>query len=155
MRCHLIAVGKGAKAAPEKAIFDTYAGRLTPPFSLALREVEEKKRLDGPALKAREADLLLAAVPDGACVVALDERGKSLTSRQVADKIGDWRDHGVRDLAFLIGGADGLHESVRARADLVLNLGTLTWPHMLVRALIAEQVFRVQCILTGHPYHRD
>lgn len=155
MRCHLIAVGKGGKTGPERALFDTYAGRLAPPFSLTLREVEEKKPLAGDALKAREADLLLAAVPDGAAVVALDERGTGLTSRAFADALARWRDGGTRDAAFLIGGADGLDPRVRARADLVLNLGTMTWPHMLVRALIAEQLFRAQSILTGHPYHRD
>lgn len=155
MRCHLIAVGKGTKGTPEKAVYDQYAGRLAPPFSLTLREVEEKKRLSGPELKAREAELLLAQVPDGAAVVALDERGKALSSRDLAGRIADWRDGGVRDVAFLVGGADGLDAAVRARADLVLNLGRLTWPHMLVRGLIAEQLFRVQCILSGHPYHRD
>lgn len=155
MRCHLIAVGKWPKAGPEKAVFDTYAGRLVAPFSLTLREVEEKKRLSGDALKAREADLLLGAVPDGAIVVALDERGKSMGSRDFANKIGQWRDEGRRDLAILIGGADGLDGRVRATSDLTLNLGLLTWPHMLVRGLIAEQLFRAQCILSGHPYHRD
>ena len=136
-------------------MFDTYAGRLAQPFTLALREVEEKKRLSGQERKDREADLLLAAVPDGAAVVALDERGKSLNSRALADKVALWRDTGTRDVAFLIGGADGLDGRVRAHADLVLNLGALTWPHMLVRGLIAEQLFRTQCILSGHPYHRD
>lgn len=155
MRCHLIAVGKGGKTGPERALFDTYAGRLVQPFSLTLREVEEKKALSGGALKAREADLLLAALPQGAVVVALDERGKSLSSRAFADALARWRDGGTRDVAFLIGGADGLDGRVRDRADLVLNLGTLTWPHMLVRGLIAEQLFRAQCILSGHPYHRD
>jgi 23S rRNA (pseudouridine1915-N3)-methyltransferase len=155
MRCHLIAVGKASKGTPERALFETYAGRLVPPFSLDLREVEEKKRVSGAELKKREADLLLGAVPDGAVVVALDERGKALSSRDFATRIEVWRDAGARDVAFLIGGADGLGDAVRARADLVLNLGRLTWPHMLVRALVAEQVFRAQCILSNHPYHRD
>lgn len=151
MKLHLIACGK-IKVGPEKALFEHYAGRLTP--SLTVREVEEKKRLEGPELKAREADLLLSAVPDGAVVVALDERGRDLSSPELAAKIGNWRDEGRRDLALLIGGADGLDARVRKRADLVLNLGKLTWPHMLVRGLIAEQLFRAQCILSGHPYHR-
>ena len=151
MKLHLIACGK-IKAGPEKTLFEHYAGRLNP--SLTVREVEEKKRLEGPELKAREADLLLSAVPDGAVVVALDERGRDLSSPEFAAKIGNWRDEGRRDLALLIGGADGLDARVRKRADLVLNLGKLTWPHMLVRGLIAEQLFRAQCILSGHPYHR-
>ena len=155
MRFTLIAVGRWPKSGPERAVYETYAGRLAAPFSLALKEVEEKKRLSGPQLKRREADLLLGGVPDGATVIALDETGKSLASRAFAGRLGDWRDGGVRDVALLIGGADGLDDSVRTRADLVLNLGALTWPHMLVRGLVAEQLFRAQCILTGHPYHRD
>ena len=151
MKLHLIACGR-MKAGPEKTVFEHYAGRLNP--ALTVREVEEKKRLEGAELKAREADLLLAAVPEGAVIVALDERGRDLSSPEFAAKIGSWRDEGRRDLALLIGGADGLDGSVRKRADLVLNLGKLTWPHMLVRGLIAEQLFRAQCILSGHPYHR-
>ena len=116
--------------------------------------VEEKKPLSGDTLTAREAELLSAALPDGATVVAMDERGKSLASPDFAARLGAWRDDGVRDLAFLIGGADGLAEEVRKRADLVLSLGKQTWPHQLVPALLAEQLYRGHAILTGHPYHR-
>ncbi len=104
--------------------------------------------------KPREAEKLLAAVPPGAKIVALDERGKSLTSAEFAAALGTWRDQGAPAVAFLIGGADGHDDGIRRKADLVLNLGTLTWPHMLVRGLIAEQIYRAQCILDGHPYHR-
>ena len=103
---------------------------------------------------AREGEALLAAVPDGARIVALDERGKSQTSEAFAKRLGIWRDDGVRAVAFLIGGADGLDESLRKRADMVVSFGALTWPHMLVRALLAEQLYRAHTILTGHPYHR-
>lgn len=151
MRLTLIAVGR-RKAGPEQDLFDQYARRLTWP--LALKLVEAKKGLEGEALKAQEADLLTAGVPPGAVVVALDERGKSLSSPEFAEKLGSWRDGGARDLAFLVGGADGLHEDVRKRADLVLSLGRQTWPHQLVPALLAEQLYRGQCILSGHPYHR-
>ena len=88
-------------------------------------------------------------------VIALDERGKNLTSADLARKLGQWRDEGRADVAFLIGGADGHGPGVKERADLVLSLGAMTWPHMLVRALLAEQLFRAQCILEGHPYHRE
>ena len=155
MRVHIVAVGRFAPKGAEKALFETYAGRIAPPFSLNLIEVEEKRQLPTPKLKAREAELLLARVPDGAQIIALDEKGKSLKSTAFAEKLGNWRDEGVRDVAFLIGGADGLDESAKARAHLTLNLGAMTWPHMLVRTLIAEQVFRAQCILSGHPYHRE
>ena len=84
----------------------------------------------------------------------MDERGRDLKSRELADRIGRWRDDGVQDLAFAIGGADGLSQAVRDRADLLLAFGRATWPHMLVRAMLAEQIYRAQTILSGHPYHR-
>lgn len=152
MRITLCAVGR-AKAGPERTLFDHYKNRLTIPFDL--KEVEDRKRLSGPQLKQKEAELLLAQVPDGAVIVALDERGKNLSSPDLAMRIGGWRDDGRRDIAFIIGGADGLDDLVRNCADLTLSLGKLTWPHMLVRALLAEQIYRAQCILSGHPYHRE
>ncbi len=151
MRLTMIAVGR-AKAGPERALYDHYVSRIT--FPLDLREVEERKRLSGAQLKQREAELLARQIPDGAIVVALDERGKNLSSPDFSAKIGNWRDDSIRDIAFLIGGADGLDDSLRTRADLLLSLGKLTWPHMLVRGLLAEQIYRAQCILSGHPYHR-
>ena len=95
------------------------------------------------------------AIPAGALVVALDERGESLSSRELAGRIGSWRDGGQSDIAFAIGGADGLDPSIRERAGLVLSFGRLTWPHQLARAMLAEQIYRAQQILAGHPYHRD
>ncbi|MBI3445377.1 MAG: 23S rRNA (pseudouridine(1915)-N(3))-methyltransferase RlmH [Magnetospirillum sp.] len=151
MRILIGAVGK-AKAGPELDLFHQYLKRLTPPP--VLKEVEEKRPLSGAQLKAREAELLLAAVPAGAVVVALDERGRDLGSVEFADRMRGWRDGGTTDLAFLIGGADGHGDAVRERADLLLSLGRMTWPHMLVRALLAEQLWRAHSILTGHPYHR-
>jgi 23S rRNA (pseudouridine1915-N3)-methyltransferase len=152
MRLTLIAVGR-AKAGPDRDLFDHYTRRITTPFEL--REVEEKKPLSGLELKRREASLLDAAVPDGAVRIALDEKGRDLTSREFAKKINYWRDESIRDVAFIIGGADGLDADLLKRCDLRLCLGKQTWPHMLVRGLIAEQLYRAQCILAGHPYHRD
>lgn len=152
MRIAIVAVGKGRRG-PEQQLFETYRERLSWP--LTLTEVEEKKKLEGEALKAREAELLLGAVPKGALIVALDERGRNVTSRKLADWIGDQQLNGKSDLCFLIGGADGLDPAVRAQADLVLACGSLTWPHLLVRAMLAEQIYRCEQILAGHPYHRD
>jgi 23S rRNA (pseudouridine1915-N3)-methyltransferase len=117
--------------------------------------MEEKKPLTGSKLMRREGELLLATVPDGARIVALDESGKDLASMDLTRQLRDWRDEGVRDITFVIGGANGLDPSVLGEADLVLALGRATWPHMLVRGLLAEQIYRAQCIMTGHPYHRD
>lgn len=110
--------------------------------------------MSGAERKAREGKLLLDALPKGACLIALDERGKALDSAAFAALMARQADSGVADLAFAIGGADGHDEAVTARAERLLSLGPMTWPHMLVRALMAEQLFRAQSILTGHPYHR-
>ncbi len=152
MRLTLVAVGR-AKSGPERELFDHYKRRITSPFEL--REVEEKKPLSGSQRKRRDAMLIDAAVPDGAIRVALDERGRDLTSPEFAAKLGRWRDQGARDLAFIIGGADGLDPALLEKCDFRMCLGKQTWPHMLVRGLIAEQVYRAQCIQAGHPYHRD
>ncbi len=152
MKSIIIAVGRW-KSGPERALFEHYAGRLTPP--LELREVEERKKLSPDVLKKKEAELLLASVPKDARVVALDGAGKSLTSPAIAKRIGTWRDDGTRQIAWLIGGANGHGQTVLARADMVISLGPQTWPHLLVRAMLAEQLFRAQSILSGHPYHRE
>ncbi len=154
MRILIAAVGR-AKAGPERALFEHYQARLQQPFSLDLKEVEEKRPLEGAELKQREGALLLETVPKGALVIALDEKGKSLSSADFAGKIGGWRDEGNRDLVFVIGGANGLDDRVLEKADLTLAFGSQTWPHMLVRGMLAEQIYRTQCILGGHPYHRE
>ncbi len=159
MRITLAAVGR-AKAGPWRDLYDDFAGRLSPQRSrgplgpLALKEIEEHRPLAPAELKRREAELLLAAIPPGARLIALDMRGKSLSSEAFAILLGRWRDEGTGDLAFVIGGAEGLDDSLRRSAALTLSLGSMTWPHMLVRALLAEQLYRAQTILTGHPYHR-
>lgn len=156
MRITLAAVGR-AKAGPARELYEHYAARLRagPLGPIALKEVEERRPLGGAELKRREAELLLGAVPEGARLIALDERGEALSSADFARILGRWRDEGVQNLAFAVGGAEGLDDAVRRAAALVLSLGPMTWPHMMVRALLAEQLYRAQCILAGHPYHRD
>ena len=159
MRLTVAAVGRwkargkaGGKAGPERGLFEHYARRITFPFEL--KEVEEKKRLPPAALKKREGELLLAQAPDGAVIVELDEKAKPLTSVGLAKKLGAWRDDGVKDVVFMIGGAGGLHGAVKKRAQLALSFGAVTWPHLLTRGLLAEQIYRAESILSGHPYHR-
>ncbi len=152
MRTHLIAVGR-MKPGPERELYAHYAARLNP--ALHMREVEEKRNLPAAKLKLREGELLLNAIPDGAHVVALDEKGRQMGSQAFAKKLGSWRDEGIRDVALVIGGANGLDRAVLDRAHLTLSLGEMTWPHMLVRGLMAEQLYRAQAILSGHPYHRE
>lgn len=152
MRTHILAISKWKKG-PEQALFESYSNRLRP--KPVLKELEVRKKLSGLELKQAEAELLLDSVPKGAIIVALDERGKTMPSREFANKIQAWLDQGRGDIAFIIGGADGLDESVRKRCDLLISFGSMTWPHMLVRPMLAEQLFRAHSILSGHPYHRD
>jgi len=152
MRITLLAVGRN-KTGATKELYELYAGRLR--WRVTLKEVEERRPLPPEALKEQEGELLLAALPRGAKVIALDEIGKTMTSRDFATLLGRWQDDGAQDLAFMIGGADGLSEAARDAADVILSLGRMTWPHMLVRGLLAEQLFRAESILAGHPYHRD
>lgn len=159
MKLRILAVGR-AKGGPEAALIAEYGKRLQ--WALAVEEVEERRPLSGPELKAREAALLTQTLEKGGAkatgrrvLIALDERGRQLGSRDFAQRLGAWRDQGAAEIAFLIGGADGLDESLRQRADMVLSLGQMTWPHMLARAMLVEQIYRAQQILAGHPYHRD
>ena len=152
MKSSIIAIGRW-KRGPERDLFEHYAKRLSPP--LELREFEERKKFPLDQLKNKEAELLLSAIPKGARVVVLDGSGKALSSVALAKRISDWRDTGTRQIAWLIGGADGHGKTVLQAADLSLSLGHQTWPHLLVRAMLAEQLFRVQSILSGHPYHRE
>ena len=151
MRLTIAAIGRSGRG-PERDLYNHYAGRIRWP--LALRELEEKRKLPAVELMRREGDLLLGAVPAGAVLVALDRRGKAMDSEAFARQLGRWRDDSVSDIAFLIGGADGHAEPLLKKAALVLSFGPMTWPHQLARAMLAEQIYRSQQLLIGHPYHR-
>ena len=151
MRLLIAAVGR-AKPGPHLELQRFYAERLA--WDLAIAEVEERRKLAAAERREREAELLLGKIPERAFVIALDERGSVLSSAIFAQKLARWRDGGM-DLAFLIGGADGHGEAVRRRADFTLSLGPMTWPHLLVRGMLLEQLYRAQQILAGHPYHRE
>jgi 23S rRNA (pseudouridine1915-N3)-methyltransferase len=158
MKLRILAVGR-AKAGPEAALIAEYQKRLHWP--LLIEEVEEKRPLSGAELKAREGALLQAGVDrvakgsGRAILVALDERGKILGSRDFAARLKAWQDQGAAEILFLLGGADGLAPEIRDQATFVLSLGQMTWPHLLARAMLVEQIYRAQQILAGHPYHRD
>lgn len=151
MRVLILAVGK-AKPGPEQDVFAQYAERL--PWTVDVKEIAPNKDQSATVRKEREADLLLKAVPDGGLIIALDESGTAESSAQFAKRVGLWRDSGVRSLVFIIGGADGHGEALLKKAKHKLSLGLMTWPHMLVRGLLMEQLYRAHSILTGHPYHR-
>ncbi|MCW8842987.1 MAG: 23S rRNA (pseudouridine(1915)-N(3))-methyltransferase RlmH, partial [Rhodobacteraceae bacterium] len=117
---------------------------------VSVREVEDKK---GGGMSA-EAPLLEGAIPKGAVICALDERGKLMSSPDFAAMLAEWRDMGRANVAFVIGGADGIDPSLRAKADAKLSFGKMVWPHMLVRVMLGEQLYRASSILSGAPYHR-
>ncbi len=130
-----------------------YAGRIVPAPTIV--ELEIRQRLPEPILKEREAGLILKALPPGVPLFALDQRGTSWSSRDLAGQVAHWRDRGPGELAFAIGGAEGLGTAVLEHAQATISLGAMTWPHLLVRGMLLEQLYRAQQILAGHPYHRE
>ncbi len=146
---HLIAIGR-LRGGPESALFDRYNTRLRP--SLTVVELPEERGVP-LVVRRKEAGAMLAALPKEAFVVALDLGGETLGSEALAGRLVRWSGLS-RSICFLIGGAEGLDGSVIDRADHVLSLGAMTWPHFLVRAMLAEQLYRAQTISQGHPYHR-
>ncbi|WP_439549372.1 23S rRNA (pseudouridine(1915)-N(3))-methyltransferase RlmH [Falsiroseomonas sp.] len=146
----LVAIGR-IKPGPEKALFDQHAARLRP--ALAVTELPEGQGANAAEIRRREGQAILAALPAQAFAVAMDLGGQAPTSEALAALVEKWEGL-ARPITFLIGGAEGLDPAVLARADHRLSLGPLTWPHFLVRGLLAEQLFRAQAIRTNHPYHR-
>ncbi|MGR3805886.1 23S rRNA (pseudouridine(1915)-N(3))-methyltransferase RlmH [Marinibacterium profundimaris] len=155
MRVRICAVGR-MRAGPEKTLVDDYltrfsrTGRALGLGPAELSEVEDKKGGGSPA----EALLLRKALPPGAAVCCLDERGKVLGSPVFADRLAEYRDQGRSEIAFVIGGADGIAPDLVAEADMVLSFGKMVWPHMLARVMLSEQLYRAATILAGSPYHR-
>ncbi|WP_323776108.1 23S rRNA (pseudouridine(1915)-N(3))-methyltransferase RlmH [Leisingera sp.] len=155
MRLHICAAGR-LRSGPEKSLIDDYlarfdrTGRALGLGPVQVLEIEDKKN----GGMAAEAALLRKALPKGAVICTLDERGKVISSPDFADKLADWRDSGRQDLALIIGGADGIDPALRAEADFSISFGKMVWPHMLVRVMLAEQIYRAATILAGSPYHR-
>ncbi|MEW6120048.1 MAG: 23S rRNA (pseudouridine(1915)-N(3))-methyltransferase RlmH [Pseudomonadota bacterium] len=156
MKLTLIAVGHRMPGWITAGV-DDYARRMPPDLPLQLVEIKPGHRVageDGGRARRLEAERILAALPQGALPVALDERGVQATTHELADWLSGWMQEGVSP-AFIIGGADGLDDQIKARAGRMLGLSKLTLPHALARVLLAEQLYRAVCILKGHPYHRD
>ena len=155
LKVHICAVGR-LRSGPERDLLDDYltrfdrTGRALGLGPVAVHEVEDRK---GGGM-ASEAGLLEGVIPKGAVICALDERGKLMSSPEFATMLGNWRDDGRGDLAFVIGGADGIDPGLRARADAKLSFGKMVWPHMLARVMLSEQLYRAASILAGAPYHR-
>jgi 23S rRNA (pseudouridine1915-N3)-methyltransferase len=159
MKITIAAVGR-LKAGPEREISERLLTRAQASgrkisISIATREFPESRAGSSRTRSEQEAAALLAAVPEKAVLVALDEGGQSIASRAFAERLAKWRDSGVSELVFAIGGADGHGAEVLDRSALRLAFGAMTWSHQLVRLMLAEQLYRAVTILTGHPYHRD
>ena len=155
MKVTICAVGRLRKG-PELSLVEDYLGRFDKTGRAiglgpaTIKEVEDKKNIGMSA----EADLLERAIPNGALICTMDERGQTPTSPQFAQQLAKWRDTGRQDVAFVIGGADGIASELRAKAGFSLSFGKMVWPHMLVRVMLAEQLYRAATILSGGPYHR-
>ena len=162
MKLTLCAVGK-LGATSENTMVRDYIARASQtgrslgvgPAELVEVEAKKGKSLTSPQLKAAEAEAIRAALSDGGVVITCDERGELLTSRQIAARLETFKDRGERRVTFVIGGADGLDPELRKTAAFSLAFGPQTWPHALVRVMLAEQMYRAVTILAGLPYHRD
>jgi len=158
MKVTIAAVGR-LKRGPERDIAERLLARATAAgrnagFSFAVREIGESRAESQTVRQDQEAAGLLAMRPDLAKLVALDEHGTAIDSRAFADKLAEWRDNSVSDVIFAIGGADGHGKALLTQCDVTLSFGKMTWPHQLVRLMLAEQLYRAITILLGHPYHR-
>ena len=158
MRLTIAAVGR-LKTEAERGLAERYVDRTSKAgaalgFSIAVREIGESRSPRAPDRRRDEAAGLARSVPDGALIVALDEHGETLSSEAFARKLQHWQGDGTADVAFLIGGADGLDPALVASARMTLAFGAMTWPHQLVRIMLAEQIYRAVTILSRHPYHR-
>jgi 23S rRNA (pseudouridine1915-N3)-methyltransferase len=159
MRIALVCVAR-LKAGPERELFDRYFKRLSEGArsvgiaGVDLREIDESRARRPEGRREEEGAAILAAAPQGSMLIALDERGQSPSSAEWAAHIGRARDASRAVYAIVIGGPDGLSDSVRERAHWVISFGAMTWPHQLVRAMASEQLYRAMTILAGHPYHR-
>lgn len=153
MRLQIVGVGR-LKDGPERSLADDYTGRVQPlARQLGFRPLEEHEVASGGGLEA-EGARLIARLPDGARCLRLDEAGENLSSVELARRLAGWRDEGLRDTVFLIGGAEGFSPEVRRLVPRALAFGAQTWPHRLVRAMLAEQIYRALTILAGTPYHK-
>jgi 23S rRNA (pseudouridine1915-N3)-methyltransferase len=159
MRLAVIAIGR-LKQGPERELSDRYRGRFDDLGrrlgfrGLDVHEIPESRARDSEQRIREEAASILALVPEGALLVALDERGTNIDSAAFAAHLGRWRDESVANTVFVVGGADGLSPELRRRVRVSVAFGAVTWPHQIVRVMLLEQIYRAATILAGHPYHR-
>ncbi|MTI43786.1 23S rRNA (pseudouridine1915-N3)-methyltransferase [Roseibium hamelinense] len=160
MRFTIACIGR-MKAGAEKQLCDRYieravkTGRSVGITAVTVSEHAESRQQRVPDRKSDEAQVMLSGLTPGAKLVVLDEAGRGMSSSEFCNMLARWRDDGIPEVVFAIGGADGHGEAVLTRANKRLALGPMTWPHQIARVLLAEQIYRATTILTGHPYHRE
>ncbi len=152
MKITILSIGKFRNQDPSRELFLEYQKRLS--WKIELKELELKGNIQGEALKIKEGELLLSKVPGAAKIIALDEKGKMFSSPEFASVIKNYANQGNSELAFIIGGADGLSNELKQKADLILSFSKMTFPHLMIRSFLIEQIYRASTILSGHPYHR-
>lgn len=145
MKINILAIGKCKKNSPEHALIEEYIKRSS--WQINIKEKDNSNQVN-------EAEFLTGSIKGGK-VVVLDERGQNMKSTELASIVENWQLNGISEVNFLIGGADGHLQSTRDKADLILSFGKLTLPHMLMRAVLTEQIYRIQTIIAKHPYHRE
>jgi 23S rRNA (pseudouridine1915-N3)-methyltransferase len=159
MRLVVVSIGR-LKQGPEQELAERYRerfediGRKLGFRGLAVHEIPESRARDSATRISEEAAAIAAAIPEKSVLVALDEHGKSIDSATFARQLGQWRDEGIANTIFAIGGADGLSPDLQRKAKLRIAFGSATWPHQMVRVMLLEQIYRAATILAGHPYHR-
>ncbi|MES2198411.1 MAG: 23S rRNA (pseudouridine(1915)-N(3))-methyltransferase RlmH [Pseudomonadota bacterium] len=159
MRLVVISIGR-LKQGPERELAERYRerfgdiGRKLGFRGLEIHEIAESRARDAATRISEEAAAISAAIPEKSVLVALDEHGDNIDSDRFARHLGRWRDEGIANTIFAIGGADGLSPDLRRKAKLCVAFGSATWPHQMVRVMLLEQIYRAATILAGHPYHR-
>ena len=157
MKITILSIDRFRQQDPNCKLFLNYQKRLN--WKIELKELELKKsnlaNLQSDVLKNKEGELLLSKVPNSAKIIALDDKGKMFSSAEFANIINSYGVSGNSNLAFIIGGADGLSEEVKNKADLVLSFSKMTFPHLMIRAFLMEQIYRASTIINNHPYHRN
>ena len=159
MKIVVVSIGR-LKQGPERELAERYRerfediGRKLGFRGLEIHEIPESRARDAATRISEEAAAIAAAIPEKSVLVALDQHGKNVDSATFARQLGDWRDQGIANTIFAIGGADGLSPDLQRKAKLRIAFGSATWPHQMVRVMLLEQIYRAATILAGHPYHR-
>ena len=152
MKITVAAIGKVKANSAEMQLAENYLKRL--PWECQFKEIEEKRNLPAEKLKEREAELLCSLVPDSAVKIVLDEHGKQYDSVAFSQMLSNFQEDGRANIGFFIGGAYGHGIALKKQADITISLGKMTWPHVMVRTMLAEQIYRAYTISSGHPYHK-